>query len=102
MAKSKHFVFYKTIWKNVGGGLSYGGQFKVCNVGGHKLLVERSERLDKYGNPVHRVSVLDRDGSIVASARSNGPASLTASNALKKVGIATKRPKPWYEKKKRK
>ncbi|MBQ8872864.1 MAG: hypothetical protein IJ032_02830 [Clostridia bacterium] len=102
MAKSKHFVYRKTIWKNVGGGLSYGGQSKLCNVGGHKLLVERSKRLDKYGNPVHTVSVLDRDGSIVAFARSNGSATLTASKALKKVGIETKYPKPWYEKKKRK
>ena len=51
--KAKSFVYYDTIWKGVGGGLSNPGESRLCKVGKHKVLLTRSERLNRYGNPVH-------------------------------------------------
>lgn len=87
----KPYVQRATVWKAVGGGLNYPGEKKVCKVGRHKVLVERHERLDYYGNPVHTVSVLNRDGTVKAHYTSNGGADFTAEGALKRAGIETKR-----------
>ena len=89
--KRKPFVFYSTIWKGVGGGLSNPGEQRVCKVGKYRVLLERSTRLDYFGNPVHTATLIKRDGTMGKSARSNGSATLVASNALKKNGIETKR-----------
>ena len=80
--KRKPFVYYTTIWKNIGGGLSNPGESKVCKVGKYKLLLSRAQRLDYYGNPVHTASVISKDGSICGTYRGNGSASLIAEEAL--------------------
>ena len=54
------------------------------------------------GSPIHTVSIFDKKGRVTASAKGVADPSLLAQDALKKVGIETKYPKPWYEKKKRK
>ena len=84
------FVKRKTIWNAVGGGFSNPGQSKVFRIGKHKVLVTRSAKLDRYGNPVHTATYIRKDGSLGASYRSNGSATLTVSRALKKMGIDTK------------
>lgn len=104
MAKKKvkkPYVMDKTIQKNVGYGFSYPGESKVCKVGKYKVLVSRAERLDRYGNPVHTATLINKDGTLGASARGNGNASIIVSNVLKKNGVDTKYSKPWYSKKKK-
>ena len=88
--KSKYYVYRNTIWNNVGGGLSSPGATKLCKVGGHKVLLTRSQRLNKYGNPVHTASIIGTNGSVKATARGSGSASLIVFRALKKIGIDTK------------
>ena len=95
MAKkqSKPYVHYETIWKGVGGGLNYPGESRICKVGRHTVLLSRSRKLDRYGNPVHTASLV-KDGHIVGrSERSNGSATMVVSNMLAKNGIDTKRRK---------
>lgn len=84
------FVKRKTIWNAVGGGFSNPGQSKVFRIGKHKVLVTRSEKLNRNGNPIHTATYIRRDGSIGASYRSDGSASLVVSKVLKKHGIDTK------------
>ncbi len=84
------YVKYSTVWKGVGGGLSNPGEAKVCKVGTHKVLVARSDKLNKYGNPVHTVTVINKDGSLGGSYRGAGSATYIASVALKRNGIDTK------------
>lgn len=86
----KPYVRYSTIWKNVGGGFSNPGEQKLLNVGKHKVVLSRSEKLDRYGNPVHTAFVVNKDGSTGKPYRSNGSASLVVSKALKNVGVSTK------------
>lgn len=93
-AKRKPFVYYTTIWKSVGGGLSNPGESKVCKVGKHKLLLSRAQRLDYYGNPVHTASVIYKNGSVGATCRSNGSATFTVEKALQRSGIDVKRSSP--------
>lgn len=87
----KPYVKYNTIWNAVGGGLSNSGESRLCKVGKHKVLLSRSTYLDRYGNPIHTAAVINKDGQVVSSYRSNGSATLTVSRALKKSGIDTKR-----------
>lgn len=88
--KQKPYVQYETIWKSVGGGLSSPGASKICRVGKHKVLVQRDEKLDRNGNPVHTATVFNGQNKSVASARGNGSLTLTVSTALKKAGVETK------------
>lgn len=90
-AGKRPFVKYNTVWKAVGGGFSNPGESKICKVGEHKVLVVRSEKLNRYGNPVHTATVINKDGSLGASCRSTGSATMIVSQALKKSGIDTKR-----------
>lgn len=92
--KRKPFIFRDTIWKSVGGGLSNPGQTKVCKVGKHKILLTRANKLDKYGNPVHTATYINKDGTPGISVKSNGSATLCVSNLLKRKGIETKYKKP--------
>ena len=92
---SKHstkrpYVKESTIWNSVGSGFSSPGQSKIFKVGSHKVLLSRAERLDRYGNPVHTATVINKDGSLGASYRSNGNATYIVSNALRRNGIDTK------------
>ena len=91
-AKQAPYVNSSTIWKSVGGGFSNPGEAKVCKVGKYKVLVSRGDRLDRYGNPVHTATLINKDGSLGASYKSNGSASLVVSRALKRNGIDTKYP----------
>lgn len=86
----KEYVQYSTIWKSVGGGFSNPGEARICAVGKHKVLLKRSENLDKNGNPIHTATVINKDGSLGSSYRSSGSATLIVSNALQKNGIETK------------
>ena len=79
--KRKPFVYYDTVWKNVGGGSSIPGDTKFCNVGRHKVVVSRGEYLNRYGNPVYTASVLGDDGQVRATSRSSGSATMVVSNA---------------------
>ena len=88
--KRKPFMFYSTIWNSVGGGLSNPGQTKVCNVGKHKVILSRAEKLNSYGNPVHTATYVNKDGSMGVSVRGTGSATNLVSNLLKKKGIDTK------------
>ena len=86
----KPFVHYSTIWKNVGGGLSYPNESKICKVGNRKILLTRASKLDRYGNPVHTATLINKDGTTGMSYRTNGSATLCVSNLLKKYGVETK------------
>ena len=91
MKKSKKpFVRYSTIWNAVGGGLSYSNESRICRVGKHKVLLNRSKYLNKYGNPVHTATVINNDGSVGSSYRGSGSATLIVGKALNKNGIAVK------------
>ena len=85
--KKKPFVYQDTIWKAVGGGFSNPGETRIENVGKHKVLITRSDRLDRYGNPVHTATLIKSDGSMGISSRSNGNATLVVADMLKKNGI---------------
>lgn len=85
------YVYYDTISKSVRGGFSNPGERRICNVGKHKVLVERADRLNRYGNPVHTATVIDKNGRLGASYRSSGNAALVVSEALKRNGVDTKR-----------
>lgn len=87
---SAPYVRYSTIWNSVGGGFSNPGESRVCKVGRHKVLVTRSPYLNKYGNPVHTATIINRDGSLGESYRGTGSATYIVENALKKNGIRTK------------
>lgn len=88
--QNRPYVKRSTIWNSVGGGFSNAGEAKVCKVGKHKVLLTRANRLDRYGNPVHTATVINKDGSMGKSYRGNGSATLIVSKALKKNGIDTK------------
>lgn len=90
-SKKRPYVWKSTIWKSVGGGFSNSGESKVCRVGKHKVLLTRSERLNYYGNPIHTATLIKSDGSLGASYRGTGSATLVVSEMLKKNGIDTKR-----------
>ena len=74
--KAKSFVYYDTIWKGVGGGLSNPGESRLCKVGKHKVLLTRSERLNRYGNPVHTASLVRGGRTVGYSAKSSGSATM--------------------------
>lgn len=92
--KEKQYVRYSTIWNAVGSGLNNPGESKICKIGKHKVLLTRSDKLDRNGNPVHTASVLKRGGNLGGTHKSNGSATNVVSQALKNEGIATKYPKP--------
>lgn len=91
--KRKKYVKYDTIWNAVGGGFSNPNQSAIFKVGKHKVLLSRAEKLDRYGNPVHTATVINSDGSLGKSCRTNGSATLAVSGALKKCGVQTKYPR---------
>lgn len=84
------FVYRKTIWNSVGGGFSNPGESKICKVGKHKVLVTRSSRLNKYGNPIHTAVLIKKDGTLGRTFSSNGNATFVVQRALKLNGIDTK------------
>ena len=93
------YVKYETVWNAVGGGLNTPGESKVCRVGKHKVLLERSSKLNKYGNPVHTATVINEDGSLGDSYRGAGSATLIAGKALEKSGVKVKHNNPYTKKK---
>ena len=86
----KPFVYLSTIWNSVGGGLNYSGQSKLCKVGKHKVLLTRSKNLNKYGNPVHTATYIEKNGLAGKSYRSTGSAALVVSNLLRRQGVDVK------------
>jgi len=96
-AKPKRpFVWYKTLWNSVMGVANSPGESATVKVGKHKVKLQRSENLNKYGNPVHTTTVYNKDGSIASSYRGTGGQHLVTTNALHKAGIEVKRHKPDY------
>ncbi len=89
----KPYVKYSTVWNSVGGGLNNPGESKLVKVGKHKILLSRAEKLDRYGNPVHTATLINKDGTVGASYRSNGHATFTTAAALNKNGIEVKKTK---------
>ena len=86
----KPYVNYSTIWNSVGGGFSNPGESKICKVGKYKVLVSRAERLDYYGNPVHSAVLINKDGTLGKSSKSNGAATNAVMRCFEKNGIDTK------------
>lgn len=89
-SNKKSFVYRSTIWKSVGGSLNYPNESKVCNVGTRKVLITRSKNLDKYGNPIHTATMINKDGSTGKSYRTNGGATNAVSTLFRKCGIDIK------------
>lgn len=86
----KKYVYRKTIWNKVGGGLSSPNEKKLVTIHGKKILIERAPRLNYYGNPVHTVSIINNNGQVIKSTKGAGSTTLLVSELLKKVGITTK------------
>ena len=91
--KRKPYVRSSTVWNSVGGGFSNPGESKIFQVGKYKVLVSRAERLDRFGNPVHSATLINKDGSLGKSYKSNGSANFVVSKALKLNGVETKYPR---------
>jgi len=84
------YVQYETIKKGMGTGLNYPGEMKVCTIGKHKVVVQRHERLDRYGKPIYTAATLKGDGSLGPKHTGKGSVSTTVSRALGKSGVKTK------------
>lgn len=94
--KRRPFVWYKTLWNSVMGVANSPGESATVKVGKHKVKLQRSENLNKYGNPVHTATVYSKDGSIASSYRGTGGQHLVTTNALHKAGIDVKKHKIDY------
>ena len=90
----KPYVQRKTIWNKVGGGFSNPGESKIIDVGKHKVLLTRGEKLDKYGNPVHTATLMQKNGQLGKPYRSTGSATDIVAGALRRNGIEVKSPRP--------
>ena len=97
----KPYVQRKTIWNKVGGGFSNPGESKIFNIGKHKVLLTRGEKLDKYGNPIHTATVMQKNGQLGKPYRSNGSATEVVTGALRKNGVDVKYPRPLKPKQKK-
>ena len=82
------FVYDKTVKKRIPTALNYGGDSVRVMIGGRRVMAERGKYLNKYGNPVYRVSV-----SGGARVSSTGNLQHVVSTALRKSGIEVKRKK---------
>ena len=51
------YVYNTTIKKRIPTALNYGGDSIKATLGGRRITATRGNRLNKYGNPVYRVSV---------------------------------------------
>ena len=94
------FVHEKTLWESVGGGFHLAGEERLCKVGKHKLLVRRSERLNRMGNPIHYVTYVHPDGTMGKTFSTTGSAMLAAKDALRSEGIEVRKRTPRYAAKK--
>ena len=83
------YVQYSTISDSVGSKTFKPGELKVCNVGKHKVIVQKHDRLDRNGKPIHTAAVLKSDGSLHPSHTGNS-INTTVSRALGKSGVKTK------------
>lgn len=90
---TKPYVQRTTIWNSVGGGFSNPGESRIFKVGKHKVLLTRGERLDKYGNPIHTATVIQKNGALGNSYRGSGSATNIVAGALQKNGIEVKYPR---------
>ena len=81
----KKFVYNTTVKKQVPTALNYIGDSVSVVIGGRRVTAERGKYLNKYGNPVYRVSV--QGGARVSS---TGNLQNVVSTALKKSGIDVK------------
>ena len=88
--KVKPFVFNKTVKNNVPNALSYPNQTVLCNVGKHKIVVRRHEKLNYYGNPIYTATYVNKDGTAGASYRTTGTCRLAVDGVLKKHGVSVK------------
>ena len=84
------FVYNTTVKKRIPTALNYGGDSIKVMLGGRRVTAERGRYLNRYGNPVYRVSV--QGGARVSS---TGNLQQVVSTALRKSGIDVKRKKGW-------
>ena len=87
------FVYNTTVKKRVPTALNYAGDFVKVTLGGRRVTAERGKYLNKYGNPVYRVSV--QGGGRFVRVSSTGNLQQAVSTALRKSGIDVKRKKGW-------
>lgn len=93
-AKPKRpFVWYKTVWNSVRGKLKHPGESKVCRVGNHKVLLSKSSTQNSVGNCTHTASVIDKNGKILSTYKTDGGAHVATSGALKLAGIDVRKQK---------
>ena len=79
------YVYNTTIKKRVPAALNYSGDSVKTTIGGKRVTAERGKYLNRYGNPVYRVTVAG--GARVSS---TGNLQQVVSTALKKSGIDVK------------
>lgn len=82
------FVYNTTVKKRIPTALNYSGDSIKVMLGGRRVTAERGRYLNKYGNPVYRVSV--QGGARVSS---TGNLQQVVSTALRKSGIGVKQAK---------
>ena len=82
------YVYNTTVKKRVPPALNYAGDTVKVKLGGRRVTAERGKYLNKYGNPVYRVTV-----SGGARVSSTGNLQHVVSTALKKSGISVKQKK---------
>ena len=82
------FVYDTTVKKRVPTALNYPGDAIRVKLSGRRVTAERGKFLNKYGNPVYRVSV--QGGARVSS---TGNLQQVVTTALQKSGIGVKRKK---------
>ena len=82
------FVYNSTVKKRIPTALNYAGDSVRVMLGGRRVTAERGRYLNKYGNPVYRVTV--QGGARVSS---TGNLQQVVSTALRKSGIGVKQAK---------
>ena len=87
------FVYNTTVKKHVPAALNYGGDSVKVTLGGRRVTAERGKYLNKYGNPIYRVSVQGSGRFVRVS--STGNLRDVVSTALRKSGISVRHKKGW-------
>lgn len=76
------YVYSTTVKKRIPTALNYGGDSIKVTLGGKRVTATRGTYLNKYGNPIYRVSV--QGGARLSS---TGNLQQVVSTALRKSGI---------------
>ena len=90
------YVMRKTIWDSVMSKPLKAGEPRVCKVGKHKLLVEKTRKHNHLGYVIYTARVVNPDGSLGKQHKCIGSAAEAVSFALETEGVQTKSPKSKY------